>query len=817
MANWNVRSTLDRLRQDTLFGVRQLIIARSFAIAAIVTLAIGIGATAAVFSVVEAVVLRPFPFTDPDRVVDPHPAREGVPVATSSNLEFATWRALPHTFDAVVATVPLQSFTLTHGDAPEVITGTSTTSALTRVLGVTPELGRGFASADDQTGAPHVVILSHRLWARDYNADPSIVGRQVRIDDESYAVIGVMPASLEAVSNGAEIWVPLELSSADLMDFKARRLQLIARLAPGVTIAQAKAAVDASEQTLARQNPLWGSGYTGQVTGYSADIVGNLRARLFILLGAVSFVFLIACVNVANLLLARGTTRVREMSIRVALGAGRQRLLQQLVTESGVLCAVAGAAGIALAFGLVKGIMAASPPGVPRLDQARIDGPVLLCTLVTAALCSFVVGLLPATRASDPALEATLREGGRGAGQGKARDNARRVLVATEFALAMTLLSGAGLLIRTAWEISHVNPGFDSDHVLTAQVVLPQARYPDIASGTQMYRAIREEVARTPGVESAALTSALPLAASVRAGIGPEGRPMIDGERLIAAVRPVTPNYFATMKFHLRAGRDFTETDRVNMPNVAIINETLAKRFWPGQEAVGKRMEGMDPSHQHFMEVIGVIADPRDVGLDQPPEPEFYIPVEQTPPPLWTGMQGSLTIVARTIADPATMERAIRRAVDAVDPSLPIANVATMESLVTTSRATARFNTLLLSILGAIALVLATVGVYGVIAYSASQRTREIGLRMALGATPAAIAALIARVVLAPIAVGAAAGGVLSALTARLLREQLYGVSPGDPATIFAIVGLLLIASSLAACIPTRRAMRISPAIALVE
>jgi putative ABC transport system permease protein len=815
MTTSTVRDTLDRLRQDALFGLRQLLVARSFAIAAIITLAIGIGATTAVFSVVEAVVLRPFPFPHAGRVVDPHPVRDGVPLVTSSNLEFATWRALPHIFDAVVATQPGVSFTVTRGDAPEVVIGTRSTSALTQVLGVAPELGRGFDDADDQPGAPHVAILSHRLWVREFNADRAVLGKQLPIDGDSYAIIGVMPASLDAVSFGAELWVPLALSSTDLLDFKSRGLLLVARLAPGVSASQATAAVDASEQSLARQNQMWGSGYSGLVTLYSSDLVGNLRTRLFLLLGAVSLVFLIACVNVANLSLARATARVREMGIRTALGAGRARLVQQLVTESGVLCAVAGAAGIALAFGLVKGIVATSPPGVPRLDEARIDGPVLLGAFVAAGFCSLVVGVLTGMRVADSAVEATLREGGRGTGQSRARDKARRVLVATELALAMSLLTGAALLIRTAWEISHVNPGFDSDHVLTAQVVLPPARYPDIASGLEAYRAIREEVDRTAGVQSAALTSALPLAASTRAGIGPEGRPMMDGERFVAAVRPVTPNYFATMKIRFRGGRDFNETDKAGVPNVTIINEALAKRFWPGENAIGKRMEGMDPSHQHFMEVVGVIVDPRDVALDQQPDPEFYIPIGQTPLPLWTGMQGSLTIVARTASDPATMEAAIRHAVDGVDPSRPIANVATMESLVKTSRATARFNTLLLSVLGAIALVLASVGVYGVIACSAGQRTREIGLRLALGATPAAIASLVGRDALAPIAVGATAGAVLSVLTTRLLREQLYGVSPGDPLTILAIAGLLMVVSSLAASIPTWRAVRISPMTAL--
>ena len=816
MTTWKAGDALDRLRQDALFGARQLLAARSFSSAAIVTLAIGIGATTAVFSVVNAVVLRPFPYPHADRVVDTHPVRDGVALTTSSNLEFATWRALPHVFDAVVATQPQVSFTLTRGDAPEVVTGTRVTSALTQVLGVAPALGRGFGTQDDAPGAPHVVIISHGLWVREYNADRAVLGQQLRLDGDSYAIIGVMPASIDAVSLGADLWVPLTLSSTDLLDFKSRGLS-------------------AHRPAQARRFDGPGDGRGGCVR--SRALPGNTRcggadtrvsspstlpmsseicrARLFLLLGAVSLVFLIACVNVANLLLARATARVREMGIRTALGASRGRLVRQLVTESGVLCAVAGTVGVALAFGLVKGIVATSPPGVPRLEEARIDGPALLGAFAAAAFCTLVVGVLTGVRVADSSVEAALREGGRGTSHSKARDSARQALVVTELALAMALLSGAGLLIRTAWEISHVKPGFTSDHVLTAQVVLPPAGYPDITSGLQAYRAIREGVDRTAGVQTAALTSSLPLAPSIQAGIGPEGRPMIDGERLLASVRPVTADYFGTMKVHLLAGRDFRESDKADAPDVAIINEALAKRFWPGEKAIGKRMEGMDPSHQHFMEVIGVIADLRDAALDQPPAPEFYIPLEQMPPPLWAALQGSLTIVARTVTDPATMEAAIRRAVDGVDPSLPIANVATMESLVTTSRATARFNTLLLSVLGAIALVLASVGVYGVIAYSAGQRTREIGLRMALGATPGAIASLVGRDALTPIVAGAALGAVLSVLTTRLLREQLYGVSPGDPLTIIAIAGLLIAVSSLAASIPTWRAVRISPMIAL--
>jgi putative ABC transport system permease protein len=800
---------MDTLRQDARFALRQLVTARSFSAAAIGTLAIGIGATVAVFSMVVAVILRPFPFANPDRVVNLHPARNGVPLAVSSNLEFATWRALPRAFDGVVAISSGNPFIVERGDAPEVVNVGRASAELTHVLGITPALGRAFSPDDDQPSAPHVVILGHKLWLRDYNGERAVLGQHVRMNGDSYEIIGVMPASFDAVSLnlGNDVWVPLALSTADLQNFKVRSLQIVARLAPGASISQATSAVDASERVLAAQYPMWGNGYSGQVRRFSDDMVDAFRTRLFVLLGAVSFVFLIACVNVANLLLARGTTRARELGIRTALGANRGRLVRQLLTESAVLSIVAGAIGVGLAFLALNALVASSPPGVPRIEEARIDWSVLLVALVASAMCSVFVGLFPALRTTQPA--SGMRDGQH------SRGRARSVLVGAEVALAMALLTGAGLLIRTAWEISHVDPGFDTGHVLTAQILLPPARYSDLPTASIAYRAIRESAARIPGVQNAALAAYLPLVPPLPSGVGAEGRPFVDGERQLANVHPVSPGYFTTMKMHLLSGRDFQVSDDANAPNVAIINEALARKFWPGEPALGKRMEGMDPSHQHFMVVIGVIADTRDVGLEQPAAPEFYIPFEQAPPPLWNGIQGALDIIVRTAPSPALLDRPLRSAVAAIDPTVPFAQVATMGQLVRVSRATARLNTLLLTALGVIALVLASVGVYGVIAYTVSQRTREIGLRMALGATPSVIATLVVRQGLSPIVLGAIAGGALSAVTTRLLREQLYGVGPGDPTTIVAIGVLLLIVSLVAASIPTRRAMSISPVTAL--
>ncbi|AHG92675.1 permease (plasmid) [Gemmatirosa kalamazoonensis] len=816
-------NSFDRLRRDASYALRQLGRAPSFTLAAVATLAIGIGATAAVFGVVDAVVLRPFPFARPERVVVLQPTRDGAPVAAASNLELATWRERRRAFDAVAGVEPQNTFVLSRtdargGEAPTVVTGARATADFFHVVGVPPALGRGFTAVDAAPGAPHVVVLGDALWHREFRGDPSIVGRTLRLDDSLYTVVGVMPAAFDATSAGDALWVPLALTSDELTDFRRRYLNVVARLAPGVSVEQATAAVAADERALAARFPMWGSGYAAQARRYADAAVGDLRARLFVLLGAVSFVFLIACVNVASLLLARGSARSREMAVRAAIGARRGRLVAQLLTEAGVLCALGGAAGLALAYALVRAAVRLGPPGVPRLDQAAVDGRVIAFTLGASALCALVVGAWPAARAGALRLEGALREGGRGGGEGRERQRARSVLVAAEVALAMALLSGAGLLVRTAWEISHVDPGFDPERVVTARILIPANRYPDLAGAATVYHAIAERVRGTPGVESAALASTVPLGGAIRSGVGAEGRPMTDGERLLADLRLIGPGYFRALHIRLRAGRDFAAFDDARSTNVAIISDALAAKLWPGEpveRAIGRRIEGMDPSHTHFMQVVGVVAGPRDVSLDQPPAPELYIPFEQAPPVLWRAVQGSLTVVARTRVPPATLTRAVRASVEAVDRGLPAPAVGTMDELVAASRATARFNTLLLSSLGAIALVLAGVGVYGMIAFAVGARTREIALRMAFGAAPGEIARLVVRRGLTPVALGALAGAVLAVATTRLLRAQLYGVAPGDPATLLVIAAVLLAVAALAAYLPARRASRIAPAAVL--
>ncbi|MFI5230807.1 MAG: ABC transporter permease, partial [Gemmatimonadales bacterium] len=573
---------LAELRQDVVFAVRQLARARTFALIAICTLALGIGATACVFSLLDAVVLRPLPFTNPDRVVTLMPTKRGVDVGVAAGAELAAMRRLPDIFAAVAATVSDAGFTFTRGAEPVVISGGKVTSDFLRVFGVSPMLGRGFLPADDQPGASHVVILSHRMWVRDFAADAGVIGRSIELDGERYDVIGVLPQSIELVRDRDDLFVPFQLTAKYLDTFGDRSMNLVARLAPGVSLARANAAATTAEERLAQRFPDAGAGIGMQVREYRDDLVGSYRGRLLVLFGAVGFVLLIACVNVANLLLSRGTARAKELAIRAALGAGRGRLVRQLLVESLVLGVVGAALGVGLAYGLVRGFVAISPSDVPRLDQARIDAWVLAFTLVVAMACSLLVGLIPALRSASAALTSMLREGGRWS-SGGGRDRLRAVLVACEVALAMTLLTGAGLLIRTAIRVQRVDPGFTARRVFAGRVMLPAARYPDSTRIVDAFRRIDEAVARVPGVASAALVTLAPLSGEghMTTSAGAEGSTVRSGDRPSVDFRLVSPGYFATLGIPLINGRDFARTDGANSPPVAIVSKALADKVWP--------------------------------------------------------------------------------------------------------------------------------------------------------------------------------------------------------------------------------------------
>ena len=808
---------LEELRQDVAFALRQLGRARGFAATATATLALGIGATVAVFSALYAVALRPLPFTEPDRVVQLLATRRGETEQIFSSGEFAAIRDRRDAF-ASVAAITGGGFTLTGMGVPELVGGALVTADYFRVLGVSPLLGRGFLPSDDVEGAPRVILMTHELWTNRFASDTSVIGRTIRLDDEPSTVIGVLPAAFDGVGTEDALWAPLRLTTAQLTSNSGRWLRLVARLAPAVTREHGADAAGKAMQELAARTPGASRTVSAVVRPYLDGIAGKPRERLLVLFGAVMLVLLIACVNVANLLLARGTERARELAIRAALGAGRGRLVRQLLVETLVLSLGAAAVGLAIAFALMKGLIVLAPENTPRLDQARVNGIVLLFSLGLAVASSIMVGLVPALRGARTSLQSTLREGGRGTAGSGQRDRVRATLVAAEVALAMTLLIGAGLLIRTAWHLQRVDPGFHADHVITARVLLPAARYRDTAQITRTYTQIREAASQVPGVRRVGLVSLVPLTGGVLGTrITPEGKQLDADEQIAIDIRYASPDFFAAMGMALLDGRDFVREDDATAVSVAVISASLAGKLWPGERAIGKRIDAMavESGKPNWMTVVGVVPDVRSEALNAPVAPTLYMPYTQTPAGMWNATGRSLVLVARTSPEPEAVVRSLQQAVATVDPLLPLVDVSTMERLLAESTAGTRFNMVLLVTLGALALVLASIGVYGVVAYYVSQRTREIGVHMALGATPRDIWRLVLGRGLRPILWGLVVGVGLSLGAGRVLRGQLYGVSTQDPATLAAVVGVLLGVAVVATFVPAMRAIRVTPARAL--
>jgi len=812
----------DELLQDIAFAWRQLVKTPTFAAITILTLALGIGATAAVFSILDAVALRPFPFEHPDRVTVVYPTDKGTPRSPSVP-EFLALRGV-RAFEQVAATVLQAGATLRIANgAPETVGAGRVTASYFDVFGVAPALGRSFTAAEDMPGAASVAVISDRLWRSHFNSEPSVIGRVVSLDGRPATIIGIMPRSFDITRESEDLWVPLALPPEAATRYSEHYIQVFARIRDGVTVAQAQAAATAAERALAehipdRDQPTASLGVV--LHRYVDDFVGDYRTLLLILLGAVSLVLLIACTNVANLLLARGTARAKELAIRAALGAGRARLVRQLLTESMALALVGSVLGLALAFGLVKLVVAVSPTSVPRIEQAGVDWRVLLFTLGVGVASSIVFGLLPALRAA-AGLTTVLREGGRGSRLG--RDRLGGLLVTAEVALAITLLVGCGLLIRSALLIGHVDPGFDSRGVLTARLVLPEARYPDGASINRLYARVRESAARIPGVQATALTLLPPLSGDqMTSSVSAEGAP---GNRstLSSSLNLVSDGYFDAMHIRLLIGRDIDRHDVASSPNVVVLNQALARKLWPTRdlrEALGRRINAMSftKGEPHLMTVVGVVANLHNAALDQPPAPEFYAPVTQTPEKLWPITQRSMVVVLRAAnreVDPDAFVRPLRDVIARTDPSLPIAEARSMESFRKSSLETARMNAILLSILGGIALVLAMSGIYGVVSYFVSQRIHEIGIRLALGATPGRVWGFVVRRGLVPILVGGAFGFALSIVATSVLQGQLYAVSTHDPATLSAVAATLFAVALMAMYLPARRAMRVPPIVAL--
>jgi predicted permease len=809
--SWARRDWIDELRQDLRFAWRQCRTKPGFTIAAVLTLGLGIGATTAIFSVVHAVVLKPYAYVDPDRVLLAFSMFRGNRGSWSvGNFDYFRQRLTSvEDFAADTGT----SMNLADNGEPERIFGGRVTWNYFRLFGIPPAYGRTFHADEDQPGRNNVVILSHRLWQRRFGADPAMVGRSIRINNEPHDVVGIMPADMDQIGDAAEAWVPVAFTPEQLALYDEFYLTAYARQRKDVTQQQVRDEFIRVAQNLATDHPDLNRERSANVELMSAFFIGDYRTRLLVLLAAVGLVLLIACGNVANLLLARLAVRSRELAIRAAIGAGRGRIVRQVLTESLVLAGLGGIAGLAIAWWSLPALIRLAPEGVPRLDTAALNGTVMTAALTLVIGSALFVGLLPAWQATR---RTTLTEDlgdGKGALSGSLKPWMRQLLIGAQAALVMIVLAGAALLVRSAINLQQEPIGFDTRGVLTARIALPAAQYGEPARAREAYRQVLDRVQASPGIKFAALDSQAPLVGGGGSnGLFAEGKPDLIQSRS----HFVTPGYFSVINNPLKAGRTFVETDIREGEFVMIINETLARAAFGDDNPIGKRISCCEggPGKPHWKTVVGVVADIKTRGPAEPAQPEFYLPLMQIPDVAWTWTGRSLNIVTRG-DDVASMTTAIRSSVKELDSTLPVFRIWTMEEGLRRIMAQARFNTLLMSTLGATGLILAALGIYSVIAWLVAQRTREIGVRMALGASKADVIRMMSMHGLQPVIAGLAVGFAGAIAATRLLQNQLFEIGPRDPLTLVAAAAVLLIVAAGAAAIPAWRATTIDPATAL--
>jgi putative ABC transport system permease protein len=800
---------MNNLWLDLRYGARTLLKSPGFTLVALVALALGVGANTAIFSVVNSVLLRPLPYPDSERLVafmGVNP-QGGITQSNMSVPDFADWQQQNEVFEQLAGFVTGGAL-LVSGEEGERVRGTGVTTDFFPLIRTQPLRGRALTAEDQQPGREPVAVLSYGLWQRRFGADPNAVGRAVMLSGKSTTIVGVMPQGFDFPAQ-SEVWVPLQLDPA-----KERRdnryLQVVGRLKPGATITQAQTQLDTINGRLAQTYRETNTGWGVQLTNLRESLVGAVRASLLVLLGAVGLVLLIACANVANLLLARATARQREIAVRTALGASRGRIVRQLLTESVLLSVVGGALGLLLSVWLTDLLVAVSPAGSPRFDEIRPDARVFAFTCAVTILTGLVFGLAPALQASRLDLNEALKEGGRSGAEGARRNRLRGLLMVGEIALSFMLLAGAGLLVRSFVRLRETRPGFNTEGVLTMRLSLPPGKYAQGEPRAQFYRQAVERVGSLPGVAAAGAVLTMPLGGdtfSVGRSFIREGRPMTPEESANASYYVATPGYFRALEIPVLAGRSFTEQDTAQAPMVVLVNETMARKHWPGESPIGKRIT-IWRDEKFPREVVGVVGDTRP-ALDTPASAQMYVPYAQDA--TW----GSLTLVARTQGDPATLAAAARNELRALDKTLPVYNVKTMTEVAAASVAQHRASMLLLSAFAGVALLLAVIGIYGVTAYYVTQRTHEIGVRMALGATRGDVLRLVVGQGLRLTLIGLAVGIVAALALTRLLASLLYEVSATDPLA-FAVGALLLAVVALAACyVPARRATKVDPMVAL--
>jgi len=814
--------------QDLRYGARMLWKSPVVTLVAVAALALGIGANTAIFSVVNTVLLRPLPFAEADRLVmvwDTHPfaLKLGYDYIPSSNGTFADFRQQSESFEQMAA-LDTWTVNLTGRNEPERIEGTQVSSSLFPLLRARPLLGRAFTPEEEKPGAARVVVMSHGLWQRRFGGDANILGQTVTLDGEKYEVVGVMPPDFTFPQNSGlpaffpfaqktDLWTPWVLTEEQRQNRGSHHIAVIGRLKPGRTLQQAQAELGTIASRLEQQYPDDLKDFGVSVMPLHEQVIGKSRVAILVLLCVVAFVLLIACANVANLLLARAAARQKEVAIRTALGASRGRVIRQLLTESVLLSFIGGALGVLLAMWGVDLLIALSPGDIPRTGEIGIDARVLGFTFGVSLLTGLVFGLAPALQASKQDLHEALKEGGRGGTTGPRRARVRSILIVFEVALALVLLVGAGLLVRSFFKLRNVSPGFDPENVLTLNVPLPGTRYKDGAQASAFYQRLIERLKALPGVEAVGAVSQLPLTGAEEIdGFDIEGRPgpASGADVQTADFRVVSTDYFRAMKIPLVSGRYFTEQDTAGAPGVIIIDETLARRFFPNEDPLGKRInEGGSPNRLGFLTIVGVVAGIKHSSLDAEPKPAMYVSYLQSH---WLDM----TLTVRAGGGGAeNLAAAVRREVWALDKDQPVAGVQTLESLFAKAVAPQRFQMMLVGLFAAVALLLSVVGIYGVMAYAVTQRTHEIGIRMALGAQRGDVFKLLMSQGMAQALIGVAIGLAGAFALTRLMSSLLFGVSATDPLT-FAGVSLLLSSVALLACyVPARRATKVDPMVAL--
>ena len=790
---------MDRIRQDVRFAVRLLRTHSAFSAMTLAVLALGVGATTAMFSIVNSVLLRPLPFQEPDRLVMLEEKwLPRFPRFEASPQDFLSWKESCLSYSDIAA-FRFLFFNLTENDLPERIAGLRVSANLAQLLGVSPILGRGFRDDEDAPGRNQVVLLSHGLWNRRFGGDPRIVGRAIRLNGLAFTVVGVMPPAFRFPLE-AEIWMPMGFTPEDLKSRNNHVIWGVGRLKPGVTVEQAQAEMDLLMPRLHATT------WRGRVVSFDDYYVGDVRLALGVLLGAAGGLLLIAGVNIAILLLARGMVREREMSVRTSLGATRGRLVQQLLTETAVLWLLGGTAGVAVALGVIRLVRAWPSPGIHRLEQTALDPSALAFAIVLSIATAVLFGLAPALRLSRTDSPDPLKASGR-ASAAPARTRIRNALVAGEVALAVVLLVGAGLFVRSLSRLLEVPLGFTPERVLAVTINLPPAIYREPVQQMQFADRLLDRLRARPGVEAVGIATAFPLAGVTDVGIRFDGRspesPLFSTN---ANYFRVTPGYLSAMRIPLIRGRLFTESDTAASLPVVLINETMARRSFPDEDPIGKRV---DITGNTFMrEIVGIVGDVKQESLKTPTPPQVYEPFSQQPRP-------SFHVLLRAAGEPTPLAEAVREEVRALDSLQPISLARSMEEVVGRSLTRDRFSVFVLGVFACLALFLAAVGLYGVVAYSVTQRTNEIGIRIALGAEPRGVQRVIVVQSLTIAVIGVAVGIVTAAALSGILRSLLYEVQPRDPWTLAGVAALLIAVAATAAFVPARRAARIDPVHAL--